>query len=201
MRKNRNYKRKAPFRDARLFVIFCEGAKTEKIYFEAFTRNSQRIKVKVFGNQEHKSAPFHILENALNHAEPYDFLYLVIDTDRWKHQIAEVAQKCEQKKFGFIVSNPCFEVWLYLHLPNAQENFAQFNDSCQQFEKALKNELNGFNKSNYNPTFFLENISTALENAQKLDRNPAERYPSQKGTHVYKLMQKLIEFQKNKLHF
>ncbi len=200
MRKNRNYKRKAHFRDARLFVIFCEGAKTEKIYFEAFAKNSQRIKVKVFENQENKSAPIYILENAVAHTEPYDFLYLVIDTDRWRHQIAEVAQKCEQKKFGLIVSNPCFEVWLYLHLPNAQENFAQLR-GCRQFVEALKNELDIFKKSKYDPTFFLENLPIALENAEKLDPNSAERYPSQKGTHVYKLMQKLIEFQKNKLHF
>ena len=34
-RKNRGYKKGEPFRDARLFVIACEGEKREKEYFEA----------------------------------------------------------------------------------------------------------------------------------------------------------------------
>ena len=41
----REYKKKAPFRDATLFVIVCEGQKRESDYFDFFDRLSSRIKV------------------------------------------------------------------------------------------------------------------------------------------------------------
>lgn len=42
MSKNRGYKRGEPFRDARLFLIACEGAVREKEYFERLGHGSQR---------------------------------------------------------------------------------------------------------------------------------------------------------------
>jgi len=58
MRGNRAYKRKEPFRDSRLFVIVCKGAKRERIYFQGSQRHTQHIRIKVV---EHKSASDQLL--------------------------------------------------------------------------------------------------------------------------------------------
>ena len=48
-----------------------------------------------------------------------DVFAVVIDRDRECHSkadLAEIIEKCKDKKFLCCLSNPCFEFWLLLHL-------------------------------------------------------------------------------------
>jgi len=125
-RKNREYKKGEPFRDSRLFVIACEGEKREKEYFLFFAKDNQRIKVRILASEgEHKgkSSPKWVFERAANFEtefglNEYDQLWLVIDIDRWStNEIRAIGQQCiEKDKWNIAISNPCFEVWLILHI-------------------------------------------------------------------------------------
>ena len=96
------------------------------------------------------------------------------------------------------MSNPCFEIWLVLHL----KNLSEFSEE----EKALilKNEKNG--NKNYidilvahlqegdrgynkrpNPNIYLPLTKMAIERAKSID-NLEEDYPKSLGTHIYKLI-------------
>lgn len=44
-RKNRSYKKGAPFRNASLCVIICEGAKRKPQYFELLAEDSKKRKI------------------------------------------------------------------------------------------------------------------------------------------------------------
>lgn len=50
---------------------------------------------------------------------PDDFFGMVIDRDRLTHtdakRLREIYEECVRNDFRFCLSNPCFELWLYLH--------------------------------------------------------------------------------------
>jgi hypothetical protein len=108
-------------RDAKLFIIATEGAKTEKRYFEFF--QDSRIKIEVLPTgSANDSAPQHVIERLNEYSEQYDLgeedsLWLVLDVDRWgPKNLSIVCRQATQKKYRLAISNPCFEVWLCLHL-------------------------------------------------------------------------------------
>lgn len=111
--------RPLPHRDARLFVIATEGEETEKQYFSMF--GNKRCQVKVIPSEDGRSAPHHILKQLKEYKREYqigsgDELWLMVDVDRWRPgRLAEVAAEAGRSSFELAVSNPCFEVWLYLH--------------------------------------------------------------------------------------
>ncbi len=72
-------------------------------------------------NEDNRSAPAHILQQLKNFKREFqlnadDELWLMVDVDRWGNKnLASVSAQAGHNKFQLAVSNPCFEVWLYLH--------------------------------------------------------------------------------------
>ena len=63
-----------------------------------------------------------IKNGGITYAEDFDKICLIVDRDRESfiskppnNQYLYVLNKCKEKKFGFYVTNPCFEFWLLLH--------------------------------------------------------------------------------------
>lgn len=195
-RKNRGYKRGEPFRDARLFVIACEGAKREKEYFEKLVEGHQRIKVRVLAPDEDEpgySAPKWVLDRAVQYTEEFglaeeDQLWLVMDTDRWPtgELRAIIEHVAAASSWHMALSNPCFEVWLILHLADLDNNVK----SCQD----LKQELDSLSPGGYRAEVFLEKIKDAIQRAAAKDTHPNHDLPSEMATKVYKLAQAIAVF-------
>jgi hypothetical protein len=184
--------RKVDFRDAKLFIIATEGEKTEKQYFNVF--ENPKIRVVVIPSEGGKSAPKHALEQLDDIKNLYDFgegdeLWLMIDTDRWgAAALSTVCQGAIQKSFQLAVSNPCFELWLYLHFNDVTGS----NHKCHDLEKLLRQHLGSYNKSNLNTEAFKSTIENAVKRAKGLHTNKGERWSSSTGTHVYKVVEKLM---------
>lgn len=193
MRKqNRAYKRKEPYRDSSFFVIVCEGAKTEIEYFEHFQLiEQQRVKIISIAPQDNKSAPKWVLDKAVEvetelNLKEYDQLWIVTDKDRWSFdELNTIQSECVNKEnWNFVVSNPCFEVWLHAHvqdLGNISVN------TC----KELKKEFNQFrvNKEFDKP---LQNVRLAIERTRGTD-NSEHFIPDSLRTRVYLLVEELIK--------
>lgn len=135
--KKRGYTKDIPeelVRDYKLFAIACEGERREPEYFRLFSLMSKKIKVDIIEDivsdeelankykQIHRSAPQWVLDRAITYIEKEnlideDDLWFVIDTDRWtEEQIRNLAEYCESHhNWNIVISNPCFEVWLYFH--------------------------------------------------------------------------------------
>ena len=192
-RKNRGYKRDEPFRDATLFLIVTEGEISEKIYFEGFRSN--RIKVRVVPSEDGKSAPVHVLANVNlfikgNSLESTDQVYLVIDRDRWpEKQLAAVAKECETKSYNLILSNPCFEFWLFLHL--FEYDTALNLNSCDNYKKFLSDKIEDYSYTNYDPEPFINQVEIACSRAEDLD-DPSERWPNSSGSRIYLLVREIL---------
>ncbi|MEL7161343.1 MAG: RloB family protein, partial [Bacteroidota bacterium] len=91
----------------------------------------RRIKVKVLGaGQDNRSSPEQTLLRAEAHLsdlqpEPGDQVWLVLDTDRWtEKQLMTVSRACADRNWGLTISNPCFEIWLYLHYSDLPTDYA-----------------------------------------------------------------------------
>lgn len=195
-RKNRSYKKGAPFRDASLFVIICEGAKREEQYFDLLAENSKKIKIKIVTPEDNKSAPGWLLNNAAKAEEEYqlgkgDELWFVLDVDCWKtEQLMKLGKICDENPlWSCAISNPCFEVWLFMHyaaISNAQAN------SCSE----LKTELGGLVKGGYRKEIAIKFLDEAIQRAKTGDLNPTHFLPVNKSTKVYQLLEALLEKKK-----
>ncbi|MFT5213584.1 MAG: hypothetical protein ACI9JT_001948 [Polaribacter sp.] len=100
------------------------------------------------------------------------------------------------------MSNPCFEIWLVMHLKDITEyNESEVNKLLENAsESRKKNHIDvvlgdlqgrGYNKKP-NPEIFLPLTKIAIERAKNLD-NKNEPYPKKLGSHIYKLVEKLLK--------
>ena len=106
----------------RSFTIFCEGENTEPAYFRALERKYKRqalidLVIEPVGVPMTiaKRASARVKKRGRNSFDEKDQVWAVFDRDEHPNHEAAV-RMCEQNRVGVARSNPCFEVWLILHL-------------------------------------------------------------------------------------
>jgi hypothetical protein len=202
--------RTSGIRDARLIIIAAEGQRTEKIYFldliSPSYRYNPKVHVEILDRLTSASSPDHIIKllDAFRNKyrlNKYDELWLVIDKDRWKEKVALIAKECQQKNYLLAVSNPCFEIWLLLHVKSLDEYSSQTlqeflenkkSGSRTRLENELMSLLGSYNKNNLNTAKFLPTVDLAIERARSLDVHPDHRWPNHLGTRVYLLIDSIL---------
>lgn len=201
----------------KMFVLSYEGKISEKKYFEDFRKSElfndngliEIISLKRPVNRG--SDPISVKKLLQEAKKEYRFkdtdeFWLIIDRDDWEemhnHNFDKLVADCKKENNFFLaMSNPCFEIWLILHLKDIRE----FNDDEKQrliVNDKISNSKNyidkvlseiqgrGYNKRP-NPAVFFPLIKTAVNRAKELD-GENEDYPKQLGTHIYKLVEKLM---------
>ncbi len=181
-------------RDARLFVIATEGRKTEKQYFAIF--HDSRIKIEILPTgDDNKSAPLYVLERLDGFVQKYDLtkddtLWLMFDVDSWgEKNISAICRQAKQKDYQLAISNPCFEVWLYLHFDDLHPD----DNKSQDFEARLRNKVGSYNKSNLDTNVFKDYIEEAVQRAKNLHPSHQQHWPPKPGTHVYRVVEMLLK--------
>lgn len=129
----------------------------------------------------------------------------VIDTkagktylDEWNDAIA----MCQEKGYGYAVSNPFFEIWLLLHHDDPSEEDKAFAvtdshpyEKTEHFRARLRElgaplkEKKHIDFSNYNT----QNVMVAIQRATVLHIDKDDFCPRYFATTVYLLLQKIIE--------
>jgi len=129
----------------KLYVIAAEGSKTEREYFNTlkdeyskkFNRKNIHLEIlKRPAAQKNNSSPKFIekmLDDFLEDNQDYNFqeydeLWLIIDTDSWElEEIRQIAERCQNDPLYYLgLNNPCFELWLILHLTDSESNVRTF---------------------------------------------------------------------------
>ena len=210
MKRYGNYTRKEASLDSKLIIIAAEGEFTEKIYFEALRKHARnsRVHIKILERDEenkHNSSPEYVLEQLMqykteNPIEQDDELWLVIDRDRWTiKSISAVAQRCVQDpSYHLALSNPCFELWLILHIVDVsleseeekikiQKNRREKKNTDPYLKRKLRALLGSYSESNYDADQLVIQVAEAIMRAEALEKNKNARWPQGLGTHVYKL--------------
>lgn len=216
--RNRNSlirERREAFRDARLIVIASEGKDTERIYFKALAKEytNPRVHVHILKRSEdekNNSSPEHVLEQLNEYKCQYeleadDELWLVTDKDHWTEaMLSRVATECMQDvSMHMALSNPCFELWLLLHLvdvasltPEEQrlwmENRRKSKSSNPYLKVLLRQKMGSYHESAYDVLTLIQHVKVAIERARLLDKNPADRWPQTLGTRVYLLAESVM---------
>ena len=131
--------------------------------------------------------------------EDDDELWVVVDRDNWTNKmLSNVARYCSQNKnLRFCVSNPCFELWLLLHLDDVtayseeDKSLLSSNRKSSRHKTWLKHKLSnimgGYNEADYDANHLLYGIDEAINRAITLDVKPEDRWQQHVGTRVYKL--------------
>lgn len=207
--------RREAFRDARLIVIASEGKDTERIYFKALAKEYTNLRVHVHilersENEQNNSSPEHVLKQLNDYKSKYDLeaddeLWLVVDKDRWTEaMLSHVATECSQEvAMHMALSNPCFELWLLLHMedaaslsPEEQEqwmmNRRKSKNADPYLKVRLRQKMGSYHESSYDALTLIAHIEDAIERARALDKNPTDRWPQTLGTRVYLLAKSVI---------
>ncbi len=191
--------RETRFRDARLFVVAVEGARTEPRYFEALKEREiidpHRVKLEVLPTEDGLSAPGHVVDrlaNAIARYELRDFdeRWVVLDHDaRRAKELSDAASRVIALNGTMAMSAPCFEAWLLLHVAN---DFGG-HQSCDDFDHAFRAASGGFEPGGQMPKAIdRAAVERACERARQLDPSPGQRWPQSIGTHVYHLVERLL---------
>jgi hypothetical protein len=211
--------RQGGFMDAeKLFVLSFEGQVSERKYFQDFRlssyfNNSGLIEIVPLKRPKNKGTdPFNVKKLLKEAKNEYGFkasdeFWLIVDRDDWqtihKLNFDELVAECKQENnFYLAMSNPCFEIWLVLH--HKELNQFTMDEQALIFANAkvgsknyidivlaqLEGSERGYNKRP-NPRIYLPLTKTAIERAKSID-NFNDDYPKYIGTHLYKLIEKLI---------
>jgi hypothetical protein len=199
-------KRKANNRQPRqIFLIVCEGEKTEYYYFtclrEDLKSNNIKIKVKAEGKNT-----LSLVEKAINirnneKLESYDQVWCVFDKDDYtKEQFNQADRLAKQEKIKIAYSNEAFEIWYILHfqyldtatsrdrygqiLTNQMRKLGLFGEQ----EKYRKNQENMYEKLKLYQPKAIANAQKLIEMRDELKQHPFDPYPS---TTVHELVEEL----------
>lgn len=139
-----------------------------------------------------------------------DELWLVIDRDHWTDaMLSHVAKECAQDDYLHVaMSNPCFELWLLLHLvdvalltPEEQQQWVDNRRKSKSAEPYLKvrlrQEMGTYHESDYDAPMLIKYVKVAIERARLLDKIPADRWPQTIGSRVYLLAESVMNRNKN----
>lgn len=122
-----------------------------------------------------------IKNGGITYAEDIDKICLIVDRDRksfiaapGNNQYAYVMNKCKEKKFGFYVTNPCFEFWLMLHFDEVltiDQGKMLINPKVtnkrRYSEDELKKMFPKYKKTRYDAESLINCIDKAIENEKK----------------------------------
>jgi len=189
MRKRRKERiaRSVPKRQPKIqFTLFCEGRKTEPLYFMALKKHDNGSLISIrFGDKGR--VPITLAEKAVkfvkspgsmrgrggrrNLFEEQDQVWVVFDRDEHE-RFDEAVSLCEANGIGVARSNPCFEIWLILHLVDYDRQ-----DDRHRVKGEFQRLLSEHGLESEEKVSF-EKLTTAVEDAEaraeKLDRRRKE---------------------------
>lgn len=190
-----------PFRDAkRRILVVCEGS-TEKEYVEGFVKSlksSLVVAVEAHGNA---GVPMTVVEEAKRLRQKntdqaaaendsnikFDNVWVMFDVDEHP-RVEDAKEMARNNGIASAVSNPCIELWLYLHFADSPGM-----QNRHKVLRLLKNHLPHFDK-HVQFKDFIDGISAARLRARRLDEqaeldDDAGRNPT---TNVWQLLEDIM---------
>lgn len=184
------------------FVIISGGEVREKNYFR-ITSNKDRFKrIKLefitdplklspdgmYELAEYKKAHYSSSRN--EDAEP-DKIYLISDVDHFITELIRIKPKCEIEGFHLIISNSCFEIWLYYAYCDKIPSFSIPNDVLKISSK-FKGWLPSAVPGGIKPLKAILNIYTNIENAKNNYKEDENGIPLLFSTNMFLLAEELL---------
>lgn len=184
------------------WVIVSGGEKRERTYFNVLLKSDSFKRIKLdFIADINRLNPNGMLETAIELKERYatsssdnvepDRFYLISDVDHFYNELVEITPICEAEGFNLIISNSCFEVWLFYAYFGEIPTFPIPADPSKISGK-FKGWLNGIISGGVQTNKAIFAIRQNITNAKvhfKLDEN---NIPSLFSTSMFKLAEDLL---------
>ena len=120
-----------------------------------------------------------------------DKIYLISDVDHFMTELLRIKPTCDSEKFKLIISNSCFEVWLYYAYHDVIPNFLIPSDYLKISSK-FKGWLPCVIRGGLNPEKAILDIYQNIENAKKNYMEDANGIPELFSTNMFELAQDLL---------
>ncbi|AFI05561.1 RloB family protein [Helicobacter cetorum] len=188
--------------ESKRVLIVCEGEKlrSEHLYLSLY---KQKFKLESFDIEivpcGKKSDFYHITQKVLecinkNRGNPYTHVFCVADVDDDKDEknkkvnieIGRLKKKCGKQEVRAIISNPCFEYWILLHLYYTTAEFKDDEALKKEIDIYLSNLKIEMEYAKNNQKFYrmiIDSYEIALKNAKQVqkyhkDGGKNENYPN-----------------------
>jgi len=184
------------------FVIISGGEVREKNYFKIIANQDKFKRIKLeFIADPLKLSPDGMLELAQFKKDRFesskhtddepDKIYLISDVDHFMAELLKIKPTCDSENFKLIISNSCFEVWLYYAYLDVIPNFPIPSDYLKvssKFKGWLPSVIRGGIKPEKAILYIYQNIENALKN-YKVDANGI---PELFSTNMFELAEDLL---------
>jgi hypothetical protein len=184
------------------FIIISGGEVREKDYFRiiSFQDKFTRIKLEFIADPlklspdgmyelaKYKKAHYATSRN--QDAEP-DKIYLISDVDHFINELLRIKPKCIDDGFHLIISNSCFEVWLYYAYRDVIPSFPLPTNPLKisgKFKGWLPSVISG----GINTRKAILSIYPNIENAKKNYKEDKDGIPMLFSTNMYLLAENLL---------
>lgn len=184
------------------FIIISGGEERENDYFKIISHQDkfERIKIEFIADPQ-KLSPDGMLELAQYKKARYtsskhtdeepDKIYLISDVDHFMNKLLHIKPICTDEGFHLIISNSCFEVWLYYAYHDEIPNFTIPSDYLKISSK-FKGWLPSVIRGGIKPKKAILNIYQNVVNARKNYKEDENGIPKLFSTNMFELAQDLI---------
>ncbi len=206
------YKSKAEKLPQAFFVIYAGGEVREKDYFQLIQNNKSvfskfKIEFKPQANFDKGGRPSIIqfakdktleYKESANEENP-DKYFLLTDVDHFEDYLPEMKQMCIENDIELIISNSCFEVWLY---------YAEKSDRCEEFvvpenklkiSSAFKTWAGSKVKGGLNPKKAIYKIEDNIKHAEINYLEREDGIPTLFSTQMFRLAKEMLPYIKDGL--
>ena len=155
------------------FVVFSNGEVREKNYFQWMMNHCAKIRLEFFSNP---ISPDDLLADVLAKKKEYDSTaseevpdtyYMVTDVDHFYKTILRSKPDYEKENIRMVVSNPCFEVWLYYSKRSDKFEGFVMPKELLKLSQEVKHFLNKQIPGGCNPKKAIFDIRENIMNARK----------------------------------
>lgn len=152
----------------KVFVIVCEGEKTERIYFNRYKTRYSNLRIETPNSRctdpinLAKFSREQIKKEALD-LKNGDAVWCVFDCDENTNEDLSQACRIAGKDIKICLSNPNFELWFLLHFSSVV-----FKVTRSEVIEKLREHIPVYEKNKDFFDLLLGNRPTAIENAKKL---------------------------------
>ena len=206
------YEKQDGILSSNLFFVLSGGEKKEKDFFKELIKkpNLHSLRVLFMSKKGQGLLPYQmqekwleiqkdhefVIEDQLYHLEAMDKIFLLSDVDEFYDQLLKIGKDAVAGDQGqWIISNPCFEIWLYYcYLNNPEIDLADLKSlTVAEKSKKLKQLGQTVVPGGLNPYLAFERINAGIKNSKPYYDIDANGIPVLFATQMYEMAQYLID--------
>ncbi len=199
-----NYRKEEGFLIPKSFFVIVSGGEVrERDYFKVLSDNDrfERIKLEFLADpkQLNPDGLLYLAEIKQNHyktsqeGEP-DQIHIVTDVDHFMNDLIRIKPKCRNLNINLIISNSCFEVWLYYGKFTSKPSDFIIPENNLKISKNFKTYLGKKAKGGINPKTAIFDIIPAIRNARENYNEDMNGIPELFSTNMFLLAESILPF-------